>query len=70
MEVIMLRQRLFALIVNSNRCYLHYVKITGFLQFVIVIANRGNYLHLSIVIHKAICNNNALSVNYSHNLNY
>ncbi len=34
--------------------------------FILLIANSGNYLHLSIVVHyKTVCSNNVLSVNYS-----
>ncbi len=54
------RQRLFALSVNSNSifCYLY-------------IANSGNYLLLSILVHyKTVRNNNVLSVNYHFNSNY
>ncbi len=43
-----------------------YVKIARFLLFILLIANSGNYLHLSIVVHyKTVCNNNVLSVNYN-----
>ncbi len=38
--------------------------------YILLIANSGNYLHLSIVVHyKPVHNNNALSVNYSFNSN-
>ncbi len=66
----------------SERCYLHEVKIAmdaiytvkiaivSFI-YILLIANIGNYLHLSIVVHyKTVRNNNVLSVNYSFNSNY
>ncbi len=42
------------------------VKIASFfLLFILLIANSGNYLHLSIVVHyKTVRNNNVLRVNY------
>ncbi len=44
---------------NSYRFYLH-----EFLLFILLIANSGNYLHLSIVVHyKIVRTNNVLSVN-------
>ncbi len=44
---------------NSYRFYLH-----KFLLFILLIANSGNYLHLSIVVHyKIVRTNNVLSVN-------
>ncbi len=37
----------------------------------LLIANSGNYLHLSIVVHyKKVCNNNLLRVNFNFNSNY
>ncbi len=42
------------------------VKIARFSAIILLIANSGNNLHLSIVVHyKTACNNNVLSVNYS-----
>ncbi len=42
-----------------------------FLLFILFIANSGNYLHLSIVVHyKTVCSNNILSVNYNFNSDY
>ncbi len=39
--------------------------------FILLIANSGNYLHLSIVVHyKTVCNNKLLSVNFYFNSNY
>ncbi len=38
----------------------------NFQLFLLLIANSGNYLHLSIVVHYVtVCNNNVLSVNYN-----
>uniref|UniRef100_A0A673JWY2 Uncharacterized protein n=1 Tax=Sinocyclocheilus rhinocerous TaxID=307959 RepID=A0A673JWY2_9TELE len=47
---------LFTLSANT---YLHYVKIAGFLlSSILLVANSGNYLHFSIVVHyKTVCNN-------------
>ncbi len=37
----------------------------------LLVANSGNYLHFSIVVHyKTVCNNEVLSVNYNFNSNY
>ncbi len=46
-----------------------YVKIARFSAiYILLIANIGNYMHLSIVVHyKTLRNNNVLSVNYSFN---
>ncbi len=48
------------------------VKIARFSAiYILLIANSGNYLHLSFVVHnKTVRNNNVLSVNYSFNSNY
>ncbi len=57
------------LIVLSAICTM--LKEPGFLLFLLLIANSGNYLHLSIIVHyKTVCNNNVLSVNFSLNSNY
>ncbi len=46
--------------------YLDYVKIAGFYLYYLL-ANSGNYLHLSIVVHYKKVRNNNLSVNYNFN---
>ncbi len=47
------------------------LKYQDFPLFILLIANSGNYLHLSIVVHyKTVRNNNVLSVNYSLKSNY
>ncbi len=57
----------FTLSANSYRFCLQ----LDFLLFILLIANSGNYLHLSIVVHyKTVCSNNLLSVNYNFNSNY
>ncbi len=72
---------LFTLSANSNRCYLHQVQIAIDSIYtvkiakknicILLIANNGNYLHLSIVVHyKIVHNNNVLRVNLSFNSNY
>ncbi len=55
------------------RVGLHYVKIAGCsaMYTTLLVANSGNYLHFSIVVHyKTVCNNEVLSVNYNFNSNY
>ncbi len=45
------------------------VKIAG-CSAMYTVANSGNYLHFSIVVHyKSVCNNEVLSVNYHFNSN-
>ncbi len=57
---------------KSKAAAIYYMlKEQDFLLFMLRIANSGNYLHLSIVVHyKTVRNNNVLSVNYSFNSNY
>ncbi len=55
----------------TNSYSIYTVKIAGFSAIYILIANSGNYLHLSIVVHyKTVCNNKLLSVNFNINSNY
>ncbi len=70
-DAIYFTECLFTLSANSYRFYLHYVKIARVSAiYILLIANSGNYLHLSIVVHyKTVCNN-VLNVNYSFNSNY
>ncbi len=44
----------------------------GFLLFKLLVANSGNYMHLSFVVHykKRVCNNKLLSVNLNINSNH
>ncbi len=47
------------------------LKYQDFLLIILLIANSGNYLHLSIVVNiKTVCNNNLLSVHFNFNSNY
>ncbi len=70
---IYLNNMLLTLCANSYKSYVHYVRIArpSAIYTRLLIANSGNYLHLSIVVHyKTVRNNNLLSVNYNFNSNY
>ncbi len=61
------------LTLSANKLYLPYVRIARISAIYtrLLIANSGNYPHLSIVVHyKTVRNNNVLSVNYNFNSNY
>ncbi len=47
------------------------LKYQDFLLYIQRVANSGNYLHFSIVLHyKTVCNYNVLGVNYNFDSNY
>ncbi len=55
---------------SANNYIFTLLKKQAFLLFILLIANSGNYLHLSIVVYyKTVRNNNILSVNYSFDSN-